>query len=582
MRSRILKFTATMRSFLRSNRGNVAMMFAIALIPLMIGAAAGLDFARGMLVRQQMTEALDAAALAVGSSTGLNQTSAQTLAQQYFNANFTVDTSAYGVPTVAIPSGGYNSAGSVQLTATDTMPTVLMKLVGINSLPISATSTVVWGQTKLWVALVLDNSGSMQFGDSSGSKMAALKNASQQLLTVLQNAAATPGDVQVSVVPFVKTVNVGTGNVNASWIDFTSDWGAPPVTNQTTDTHQTDNDILRNSDPLKSFGPGDSCPYTSSIGYLCNANPTNNSNCSPNNSSGCVSTIPSSGTYKGYICPSMHKSGTQDGLGYHFYNGCWVGSTWDNTYTTISTGSSASCNGHTTGTGGNCSCSGSGSSMSCKTKNYPHTWVANSTSTWTGCVMDREWTSAAGADYDESNTTPGTGYTKFPAENTVYCGPATITTLGYNWTNISTQINNMTPYGSTNQAIGIEHGWQTITPGSPYGAPSVPANTSRYMIILSDGKNTQDRWWGDGSTENTTADGYIDQREEATCDKAKADGVIIYTILLDIPAGSESPSAPLQYCASDSSKYFVLTSTTAIVTTFNQIAQEITAVRVSR
>ena len=60
------------RSFLRSARGNVAMMFAIALMPLMIGAGAGLDFARGMMVRQQMSEALDAAALAVGSSTGLD------------------------------------------------------------------------------------------------------------------------------------------------------------------------------------------------------------------------------------------------------------------------------------------------------------------------------------------------------------------------------------------------------------------------------------------------------------------------------------------------------------------------------
>ena len=130
-----------------------------------------------MMVRQQMSEALDAAALAVGSSTGLTQTSAQTLAQQYFNANFTVDTSAYGVPTVAIPSRGYNGTGSVQLTATDNMPTVLMKLAGITSLPISTTSTVVWGQTKLWVSLVLDNTGSMTQTDSTGtSKISALQD----------------------------------------------------------------------------------------------------------------------------------------------------------------------------------------------------------------------------------------------------------------------------------------------------------------------------------------------------------------------------------------------------------------------
>ena len=80
-------FIGKIRAFLESKRGNVAMMFTLALIPLMIGAGAGLDFARAMLVRQQMGEALDAAALAVGSTTGLNQTTAQALAQKYFDAN---------------------------------------------------------------------------------------------------------------------------------------------------------------------------------------------------------------------------------------------------------------------------------------------------------------------------------------------------------------------------------------------------------------------------------------------------------------------------------------------------------------
>ena len=58
--------------------------------------------------------------------------------------------------------------------------------------------------------------------DSTGtSKISALKDASHQLLTILQNAASTAGDVQVAIMPFAKDVNVGTGYVNASWIDWT-------------------------------------------------------------------------------------------------------------------------------------------------------------------------------------------------------------------------------------------------------------------------------------------------------------------------------------------------------------------------
>ena len=80
---------------------------------------------------------------------------------------------------------------------------------------------------------------------------------------------------------------------------------------------------------------------------------------------------------------------------------------------------------------------------------------------------------------------PASGYTSFPAENNEYCAVATVTPLGYNWTNLTNQINAMSAYGATNQAIGFEHGWQTLTPGSPYGAPALPSNTARYIIILS-------------------------------------------------------------------------------------------------
>ena len=53
---------------------------------------------------------------------GLTQSSAQTLAQKYFNANYTVDTTAYGTPTVIIPAGGYNSTGSVTSPPPTTCP----------------------------------------------------------------------------------------------------------------------------------------------------------------------------------------------------------------------------------------------------------------------------------------------------------------------------------------------------------------------------------------------------------------------------------------------------------------------------
>jgi len=538
------KPAATIRSFLHSSRGNVAMMFAIALIPLMIGAAAGLDFARGMLVRQQMSEALDAAALAVGSSTGLNQTSAQTLAQQYFNANFTVDTSAYGVPVVSIPPSGYNSTGSVQLTATDTMPTVLMKLAGITSLPISTTSTVVWGQTKLWVALVLDNSGSMSQGDTGGSKISALRdaitNGTYGLLLTLQNAAANPGDVKVGLVPFTNEVQPGTG-LCSSCIDWSS-WSVQGTAEV----------------PPTATGPGDDCPYS----YGCRSPATNSS----------TSTIPSTGGTTGYICPWANTSSSNySGTNGHYFMGCFT-STATGNKTTISSGRRASCSGYSAS---NCSCSGSGSSTTCKTNTWTHSsWVAETDhSLWKGCVTDRT------QDYDIQNTQPS-GAAGFVADNNDYCPGAAVYNLSYDWTTLSTKVNAMVASGSTNQAIGVAHGWQMLTPGDPYSTPSVPANTSRVIILFSDGLNTQDRWYGNGSTEGNSYDGSIDTRMHSVCSAAKTDGVTIYSIFVHI--GTNGSSSALQDCATDTTKYYDLTSSSQIKTAFEDIAQKITAVRVSR
>ena len=81
---------------------------------------------------------------------------------------------------------------------------------------ITATGEVVWGIKKLNLALALDNTGSM----ASSGKMTALKEAAHNLLNTLKKAEKTPGDVKVSIIPFAVDVNVGTDNVNASWIDW--------------------------------------------------------------------------------------------------------------------------------------------------------------------------------------------------------------------------------------------------------------------------------------------------------------------------------------------------------------------------
>ena len=115
------------------------------------------------------------------------------------------------------------------------------------------------------------------------------------------------------------------------------------------------------------------------------------------------------------------------------------------------------------------------------------------------------------------------------------------------------------------------------TQGNPLSAPALPANTTQYIILVSDGLNTQDRWTGDGSNE----DSGTDARMALACTNAKAAGFVIYTVYVDL-AGTQGNSTVLQNCATDANKYFDLTTSGAIITTLNQIGQQITNVRVSQ
>lgn len=65
-----------------------------------------------------------------------------------------------------------------------------MGIMGYNSITVKGSSTVKWGSSRLRVALVLDNTGSM----ADAGKINALKTATNNLLTQLKNVAVNNGD----------------------------------------------------------------------------------------------------------------------------------------------------------------------------------------------------------------------------------------------------------------------------------------------------------------------------------------------------------------------------------------------------
>jgi hypothetical protein len=180
-------------------------------------------------------------------------------------------------------------------------------------------------------------------------------------------------------------------------------------------------------------------------------------------------------------------------------------------------------------------------------------------------------------NWDVMKTSPdGTTASKFPAEQYSNC-PQSLASLSFDWTSLGSKVDAMVAGGSTNQTIGLVWGWHALSTGDPLNASSVPANTSRYIIILSDGLNTQDRWYGNGSTQSTS----VDNRMSAVCTNAKADGIVIYAVFVDI-GGTQGNSTVLQNCATDSTKYYDLTSASQIQNALNAIGEQITNLRVAQ
>jgi hypothetical protein len=131
----------------------------------------------------------------------------------------------------------------------------------------------------------------------------------------------------------------------------------------------------------------------------------------------------------------------------------------------------------------------------------------------------------------------------------------------------------MDPAGTTNQTIGLQWGFQSLT-SLPFTIPAFEANYkySHVVILLTDGLNTQNRFSSNQSS--------IDARTQKACDNIKAAGMTIYAV--QVNTDGDPTSTMLQNCASGSDKFFLLTSSTAIVTTFNQIGTALSNLRVAK
>jgi Flp pilus assembly protein TadG len=214
------KFLGEIGRFRRDSSGNVAVIFLIALVPLLSFMGAAIDYSRASSARTAMQAALDSASLMIAkdlSSGTLKPADVSTKGLAYFTAMY-VHKDAKNVKANATYTQASGRNGStVMLSASADIKTEFMQIIGFPTMGFNTSSTSTWGNSLLRVALVLDNTGSMCPNGNCG-KINDLKTASKNLVDKLGALAKASGDVMISVVPFASAVNVGTDKKDATWL----------------------------------------------------------------------------------------------------------------------------------------------------------------------------------------------------------------------------------------------------------------------------------------------------------------------------------------------------------------------------
>jgi Flp pilus assembly protein TadG len=452
-----IMFSASLRNQLRgaatrfigADEGNIAVIFAIALIPVMGFVGAAIDYTRANSARSSMQSALDSTALMLSkdlSEGNITTSQISAKATSYFTALYT-NSDAKSVAVTATYTANSSLGSTIQVNGSGAVTTDFLKMVNVPNLSFNSSSTTAWGNVRMRVAMALDNTGSM----ADDGKMPAMQSAAKALVDQLSTLAKSNGDIYISIIPFAKDVNVGDSNYTQSWIDWT-DWDAA------------------------------------------------NGTCSNPN---------------------------------------WWGG--------------------------------------CSSSN----WTPSNHNKWTGCVTDRD------QDYDTKNTAPTNSATRFPAEeyvsgNDKFCKPGNnpylqpIMPLTYDWSALKTLIGNMEPTGNTNQGIGMAWAWMSLTQSDPLNAPAKDPNYTYKdaIILLSDGLNTQNRWYSNASQ--------IDARQKILCDNAKAAGITVYTVQVNTSHPADATSAVLQYCASGASNFYTVTSASQTAAVFSSIGTSLTKLRVAK
>ena len=201
-----------LRRFRLSEKGAIAILFALLLIPMLVATGVAVDFLRGSQAKSALQAAVDSAALAGAADPNLSLAEIQQVTQRYLDQN----PAGAGVDVDPMSPVVDPVARTVTYEVTGVLPTTFMKVVGIDNMNIGARAVVRRGQQgPVDMVLVLDQTNSMtETLSGTKTKIQALREASNALV----DSVMTTSEAKVGLVPFTSFVNLAMTYSGEPWL----------------------------------------------------------------------------------------------------------------------------------------------------------------------------------------------------------------------------------------------------------------------------------------------------------------------------------------------------------------------------
>ncbi len=229
------KVRSLFQRLLRDDAGNAMGLILLTMLLLISMVGSGTDMARAYMARSSLQNACDAGVLA--GRKALTKATAygdaeKAKANKMFNFNFNAletNTKSHSFVSQA------DDKGSVIGSATAIMPTTIMGLAGVKSIPLTVTCSAELQMASADVMFVLDVTGSMACNPSgnncssgSDSKIVGLRNAVSSFYKTVAAAVVDPTQsrIRFGFVPYSQTVNlkslVANGAMPTNYFDDTA------------------------------------------------------------------------------------------------------------------------------------------------------------------------------------------------------------------------------------------------------------------------------------------------------------------------------------------------------------------------